>query len=188
MVGEKLTAIIMCPPQMWNEEQRNIYLQLADWVEQNGGEWRVGIDCHSIVFSLADKEKKKTIFKKSFGPSKRRWNALGTTSGVLCELCGKEWPESESGESYTIGLFLGKQYVEECCGKLIDNLYDIFGDLFTLAFLEDFAENPAEQRFSFFCRILPNSIKKARRKLEKLAQETAKVQEQISGIDKVSLV
>lgn len=130
---------------------------------------------------------RKFPFKKPLGESERPWNQLElcTIRGVLCELCGTEWSERDDDRSYVLGRFLGRQFVEECCGKIVDNLYLEFGNLFAMAFLEDFAENPSDPRFNFFRFVLPRILSDAHKRAEEIARETAKAQEQIFGINKV---
>lgn len=92
----------------------------------------------------------KPIFKKPFGPSERNWSSFGTTRAVTCELCGTDHPElDETGEqSHHLLDFLGRQCVEECCGRIVDMIYDEWGDEFAKAFLYEFAQNPGDKKFA----------------------------------------
>lgn len=123
------------------------------------------------------KKKKGKIFSKPAGVSERRWcNASRSTcGGALCEACGTEWEENSD---IIIDRFLGFQLIEECCGKAIDILYKEFGLEFCLAFLEDFANNPTDDRFGLLKIVLKDLPKKLRTEAQKLNQ-LAKVIEQI---------
>ena len=99
-------------------------------------------------------------------------------------MCGTNWPESD--ETYILGRFLGLQFVEECCGKAVDVLYEEFGEEFTIAFLDDFAKNPTDFRFALLRRALPSQLLQARIKAEEIVKETLKLQKQISEINKVT--
>lgn len=99
----------------------------------------------------------KPMVSKPFGPSElgkgfgTDWNNLhwGTDGPVTCEICGTEHPERKD-ETYTLSQFLGRVIVEECCGAMLDLVYNESGSDFTRAFLEEFAENPTNPRFLFF--------------------------------------
>lgn len=114
------------------------------------------------------------ILAKPAGKSDRGWcnTSLGTSrDGVLCQLCGTALPEPHSDESYALLRFLGLQAIEQCCGRVIDVVYAEWGEDFTTAFLEDFAENPTDPRFILLQRILPDILRRAQMKIE----ETSKV-------------
>lgn len=115
---------------------------------------------------MAGKEEKKQKFpfKKSMGPSKHPWNnfGIGTLRPVQCGLCGTVLPElGPDDSSYTIGIFLGVQFIEECCGAVVDRLYTEFGGEFTMAFLKEFAENPTDLRFGLLLIVLEEALAKA---------------------------
>ena len=123
----------------------------------------------------------RPIFKKPAGESQRFWNnmSMGTSRGVTCQLCGTEWPEvSEDEEGHTLGRFLGLQFVEECCGRAVDVLYEEFGETFAMAFLNDFAENPSDSRFGLLRFSLPEIFEKARRNTEEVAKQVSSAQGQ----------
>lgn len=127
----------------------------------------------------------KPILKKPAGPSELdrgygiEWDRLriGTLRAVLCEICGKKHPKlDEKGEKhYTFDLFLGRQVIEECCGAIIDQAYRELGEVFVLAFLAEFAENPSDDRFKFFLRQLKKALKRA--EIIKLAEASKTVAE-----------
>jgi hypothetical protein len=122
------------------------------------------------------------IFKKSVGKSERSWNNIsaGTSRGVVCQLCGKEWPDiSEGKETYTLGSFLGLQFVEECCGRSVDVLYKEFGETFAMAFLNDFARDPTSRRFSFLVFCLPEVLEKAQQNTGKIVDQMSILQGQL---------
>lgn len=112
----------------------------------------------------------RPIFKSSVGASEHHWNnmRLGTTREVVCELCGNILPELDpEDDSRTLGRFLGMQFVEECCGKAIDHVYDEFGEEFTMEFLREFSENPLEPKFGLLLMCLNDIVTKARNQLAK---------------------
>ncbi len=126
----------------------------------------------------------RPIFQKPAGESKRSWNNLhiGTTRDVICELCGTRHPRREpEDESYTLGRFMGMQFVEGCCGNVIDGVYYEFGEEFAMAFLEDFAEDPTSPRFAFLRFRLPEIFASARAKLAEADGAIAKAQKALKG-------
>lgn len=93
----------------------------------------------------------KRLFKKSYGASERKWNTLGlgTTRKTQCELCGKIWPAlEETDDGYSLFRFLGFRGVEQCCGKVLDDLYGDVGETFSLAYLDDFTLVPMNPKFT----------------------------------------
>jgi hypothetical protein len=118
-----------------------------------------------------DKRILKPLFKRPYGASETKHSfAPSATEGpILCELCGTEHPDrSTENYSYTWGTIFGRQYVEECCGKFVEDLYKKFGDVFAEAFLKDFAENPTAIEFGLLRDMLPDILEKARQKCEKV--------------------
>ncbi|OGZ34268.1 MAG: hypothetical protein A2Y98_00160 [Candidatus Portnoybacteria bacterium RBG_19FT_COMBO_36_7] len=105
---------------------------------------------------------------RSFGTNWNNW-AWGSDGPVLCEICGTKHPKRED-DSYIISKFLGMQVVEECCGAILDRVYRESGEEFTVAFLEEFANNPTSPRFSILLMTLNEVCIKA----QKAALETAK--------------
>ena len=116
-------------------------------------------------------EMKGPLLQKPAGASDRRWGTSGTESAVSCEVCGTDWPETADGEGYTLSHLFGLQLVEECCGKLLDNLYEGFGEPFSMAFLERFAEDPLAPGFNFLRFCLPSILQGAHQKAEVLIVE-----------------
>ena len=128
-------------------------------------------------------EKSKPLFKKSFGASEHKWNNLhtGTNGPTLCQLCGKEHPQNDS-ESYTLIQVLGIQGVDQCCGKVVDILYDEWGEDFAIAFLKEFANNPLDPHFSFFFEMLKENLVKARQKVEELQKEIVAIEKTLASV------
>lgn len=107
---------------------------------------------------------------------------MGTIGGVICELCGTEHPERDSDDdSYTLGRFMGMQFVEECCGKIIDRIYSEFGEVFAMAFLEDFAKNPIDSNFGYLRFRLPEILDKAHSNIVEADEAITKAQASLSG-------
>jgi len=75
--------------------------------------------------------------------------------------------------------FLGLQVVEECCGVILDRVYRESGEEFVLAFLREFAENPAASRFFVLRRVLVDKLEKAAKILDKVAAEVGKAKQSI---------
>ncbi len=124
--------------------------------------------------------KTKALFEVSAGPSERPWYNVGqaTHLSIVCELCGKELPEIKDGNapSYSLGTFLGRQFVEECCGKAVDILYREFGQEFVRAFLEDFSKNPGGEKFVFFFQLLLEALERASKHARELSRSLADLQ------------
>ncbi len=120
---------------------------------------------------------KGKIVQKPAGPSERKWNNQSSSSDrdVLCEVCGTNASEDQSS---IIDRFLGLQLVEECCGRLIDRLFEEFGEEFCLAFLEEFTENPTDPRFI----ILKMALKEMPNKLQEKSKEIIETSEAIEKI------
>lgn len=114
-------------------------------------------------------KKPKSLLSEPAGTAVRFWNSgITTAHGVTCELCGKEWPDPPEDEDYTVVRFIGKQVVMECCGRIIDMLYEEWGEDFTTAFLEDFASDPSDIRFGFLRFHLPDILKDAQKKADEV--------------------
>ena len=129
--------------------------------------------------------KDRVLFKTPAGASEHPWNntSMGISGAVTCELCGTDWPEitSSTESSYSVGSFLGRQFVEECCGSAVDTLYREFGDVFARQFLHDFAESPLDPRFAVFRIVLRTSLEKAQKRSEAMAAEARGLQ-QLTGV------
>lgn len=119
--------------------------------------------------------KRGHIFNKPAGPSEIKpgrfgWHnqIVGTTRALICELCGTHHPERELGEEVTIGLFLGLQYIDLCCGRAVDQLYEEFGEVFVLQYLKEFADDPTGPEFTVFVAVLKETLLKAGDKLSEV--------------------
>lgn len=121
-------------------------------------------------------------FGKGFGTD---WNNLhkGTDGPVACEICGTKHPKRQD-ETYTISLFLNKEVVEECCGAILDLVYRESGDVFTSAFLEEFAENPTKPCSFFILDEIKSVLQKAGKKLSESKGKTEEALGLIEGIQK----
>jgi len=134
-------------------------------------------------------KKTRYLFKQPAGASSRHLGVETWTSrAVLCELCGKEWPKKSgrSDESYRLGYFLGLQFVDECCGAVLDILYEEFAETFIETFLKDFSENPLDPRFGFLLFDLSGILVKAHQKAKKISDETSALSEQVSAIKELA--
>lgn len=123
----------------------------------------------------------RPIFTKPAGESERLWNNMTakTYRAVTCQLCGTELPKPSPDEGYTLGRFLGLQFVEECCGRAVDILYQEFGETFAMAFLNDFSENPSDPRFGFLTFYMPDIFTKAKQKIDEVNRQIALAQAQL---------
>lgn len=131
---------------------------------------------------------KKPLVDKPLGPCETRkmWNNLhrGATHAVTCEICGTNHPELDSNdESYIISTFLGLQVIEECCGAILDQVYQESGEEFATAFLEEFAKNPTDSRFGVFLLVLKGTIAAAQRKSSEVMAEVSEMNDQLTDID-----
>lgn len=133
----------------------------------------------------------KPMVSKPFGPSElgkgfgTDWNNLhwGTDGPVTCEICGTEHPERKD-ETYTLSQFLGRVIVEECCGAMLDLVYNESGEVFTRAFLEEFAENPTNPCFLLMLDDIKSTLQKAGNKLAESKGKTEEALRLIEGIQK----
>lgn len=104
-----------------------------------------------------------------WGASERRWASIGTFHPT-CEVCGTEWPEREV--SYGIVFLPGRQQlVEECCGRLLDELYEELGERFALEFLKDVERKPTDPRFSYFLHRMRETENGIRAKMKAFARK-----------------
>lgn len=129
---------------------------------------------------------KKPLLKKPLGPSKlghgfgTDWNnqSIGTTGAVVCEICGTEHPEIDDSEiSRTISRFLDYQVVEECCGAILDRVYRESGEQFAIAFVEEFADNPADSKYHILLVVIKKAMEKAQKKLAEASETVAEISE-----------
>jgi hypothetical protein len=131
----------------------------------------------------------KPLVDKPVGPSKGGegfWNnqRYGTTHAVTCEICGTNYPERDTDdESYTISTFLGMQVVEECCGAIIDRVYQESGEEFAIAFLEEFAKSPTDPRFGIFLMVLKSTISTAEKMTLEVMAEVSEMNDQLTDIN-----
>ncbi len=113
----------------------------------------------------------KSVVKKPVGPSERHWNNTHTgTSEAICEWCGTSHPESDRG--YTLLDVLDRQVVLECCGAVVDKLYDEWGPEFTRQSLEDFGDGISED--PLLLTYIINAFKKAKDTARKLQENIEK--------------
>jgi len=124
----------------------------------------------------------ETELGRSFGSF---WNnqSYGTDGPITCEACGKVHPRRED-ESYTVSVFLDRQIVEECCGAILDKVYEESGETFCLAFLEEFAENPTDPRFHMLVDQIGEALKKAKEKSREIYQRARKAENSLQAIKK----
>ena len=137
---------------------------------------------------MAEKKKsRKFPFKKPQGSSEHNWYnfGIGTVREVQCGLCGTRHPKlSDSDDSYSIGIFLGVHYVEECCGAVVDRVYKEFGSEFACAFLKEFAEDPMNCKFGVMLVTLEGALAKALAKTKETGDNIAKFSDQLDAIKK----
>jgi hypothetical protein len=113
-----------------------------------------------------------------------KWNNLhtGTTSAITC-ICGTEHPElPENADSLMISQFLGAEVVEDCCGAVFDRIYQESGEIFAVRFLEEFAENPGDPRFSVFRMELGDCLVKAAKKAKEINNEIEVINQDLKKI------
>lgn len=124
---------------------------------------------------------KEPLVTKPFGPTEdgphyyygyQIWNldCSGTSGGVTCEICGTDLPELVD-ESYHLFTFFGRQGVEECCGRIIDEMYQVAAREFTESYLHEFAENPADPAFVTLRTVLKEVLEKAKLNMKKVSEE-----------------
>jgi hypothetical protein len=65
--------------------------------------------------------------------------------------------------------------VEDCCGAVLDIVYRESGREFAEAFLEEFADNPADVRFYTFRSALQDAVKKAAKNLAETSAAVAEI-------------
>jgi hypothetical protein len=91
----------------------------------------------------------KPLFKQPVGASKQCFTEPDeppeeTPQVIVCEICGSESLKTDSNgnSSNDYFHFLGYRGVLQCCGKLIDILYQQWGKEFFERTLSDFKNNP----------------------------------------------
>ena len=130
----------------------------------------------------------RRIFNKPAGPSEIPesafgWNnqSLGTSGSVTCELCGTEHPKDPDG-NYSVGRFLGLQFVERCCGRAIDVVYREFNEEFATQFLKEFAQDPTAPQFTIFLNVLKECLVQAKQKIKEIESTTDSCQVAVADI------
>ena len=136
---------------------------------------------------------KKPLMKKPVGPSElghgfgTDWNnqGIGSLRAVTCEICGTEHPEIEESEtSRTISRFLGYQVVEECCGAIIDYVYRELGEVFAIAIIEEFANDPSASKFYILLETIKGAMKEAAKKLAEASEQVGEISKTIASISR----
>ena|GEM_PF-2483440 len=128
----------------------------------------------------------KPLFKKPYGGSEYLYNNrhMGTSS-ALCEVCGTQHDVGEESlESLTIDRFLGRQMVEQCCGGVLDLLYDESGEEFAIRFLKEFGQDPLDPRFLMFKTILEDVLAHIEKNAGKLQDDIRKNQTALASLGK----
>lgn len=115
---------------------------------------------------------KKPLFKKSVGGSDYHWNNNhhGTSRTVTCELCGTKHKKLDFDTTRTLDIFLGQQLVEDCCGKLIDILYEEYKRVFFDRFIKEFELNPLA--YPFLVAKINAAVKEVNKKAKELVNNT----------------
>lgn len=116
--------------------------------------------------------KTRHIFKKPVGGSDHHWNNdhSGTSRAVTCEICGTNHKELDFNTTRTLDVFLGRQLVEDCCGKLIDVIYEEYKSVFFDRFLKEFIQNPLDN--PFLAKTINAAVKKVNEKAKALVNDT----------------
>lgn len=98
----------------------------------------------------------------------------GTTSAIVCELCGTLHPERHpNDDSYRTFTLFGRMGVLECCGSVMDGLYREWGQTFTSRRLDEFRQSPLDRKFGLLRIELQNAINRWARMAEKATSEAA---------------
>ena len=86
----------------------------------------------------------KPLFHQPAGPSEIfsiGQYKHGTTAAVICQMCGTSHPELPlSADGYRTFTFLGYYGVLECCGVVVDRLFQEWGSTFTDKIFKQFQE------------------------------------------------
>jgi len=134
---------------------------------------------------MSERKKLMPLAKKPLGESTIYWcnERVRTTRAVTCEICGTEFPElGLEDDGYTISTFLGRQVVEECCGRIIDIIFRESGEEIAKAYLKEFAENPTDPRFSFFRDVLAGTLKEAKENIRRTCKPLKETQGHMDDI------
>ncbi len=116
---------------------------------------------------LKETQKNKPLFPRPVGAGDEENEfirvgntATSTTRAVTCELCGTNHPERDSADGgYILFTFLGLQGVMECCGKVIDVLYDEWHRLFFKATLAKFKNDPLSEEHYYFREAIHSTVR-----------------------------
>jgi len=100
--------------------------------------------------------------RKGHWDSSGFWNTEnhGTDGPINCDICGTHHPENQD-QSYLTFRFFGRQGVEQCCGRLLDEAYRQFGARFAETYLKEYARNPGSDEYTSFRLVLSNSLETA---------------------------
>jgi hypothetical protein len=111
---------------------------------------------------------KPKLFSEPIGPSRGlQWAKNTTPAELICEPCGKLHSEREVDDNLGTAWVLGYQVVIECCGRMVDTLYEQFGDDFTRRKLTDLSENPTGAEHTLLRAVtLPHILDRAKSNLE----------------------
>lgn len=116
---------------------------------------------------------------------------------VTCGLCGTvhepiddsdvDWDGDGDidADEYAYHLFdlLGRTVVYECCGRVIDHLYDLMGEMFAHEFLKDSAGNPTGGEFSFLLSSISYHLRQSRHVLDKATNGVIEAQDQCEKLE-----
>lgn len=74
--------------------------------------------------------------------------------------------------------------VEECCGGVLDLLYEESGEEFAIRFLKEFGKDPFDPRFMMFRTVLEDMLAHIEENAGKLRDEARKNQAALDSLDK----
>lgn len=118
---------------------------------------------------------KRSLFQKPVGGSELFSignTSHGTTSGIICELCGTSHPERHpNDDTYRTFTLFGRTGVLECCGAIVDRLYREWDQTFTSRRLAEFRGAPLNREFGLLRIELRDAIVCWARVAEQAARE-----------------
>ena len=98
----------------------------------------------------------------------------GTTSDIVCELCGTLHPELHpNDDGYRTFTLFGRTGLLECCGSVMDGLYHEWGATFTSRRLTEFQQSPLDREFGLLRIELQDAISCWARMAKKTASEAS---------------
>jgi hypothetical protein len=112
------------------------------------------------------------LFDKPFGKSSHgdafwasRYNDCIESPGpVICDMCGTQHQES-GDKNYIICVFtLGSmrwKIVRDCCGGVIDSVYECFAEKFFTEYINEIVQNPSDPRFPLLISVIEKALSKA---------------------------